>query len=114
MFWPFLLFFRLVACISTLRLSLPLSNILSSHDVDHLGLQPLSSAVLETHVVLGDGVDLGLVTLLVDEGDAGAHHLVGDVTATLWVAVELLCSGLVGIQDQHQLLRLDCLPDEGE
>jgi len=64
----------LVSSLSTLRLSLLPSNILSSNDEHHLGIQSLSSASSETHQAHGDGVDLGTVAeLLLNEIGAAVH-----------------------------------------
>ena len=61
-------FIFLVSFCSPLHLSLLLSMWrLSRHEIDHLGLQSLSSAMYETHMFLSDDVELGLVAILVDE-----------------------------------------------
>jgi hypothetical protein len=49
------------------QLSLPLSKSLSSHDIDHPGLQRFSIAIFETHIALGDEVELGFVAIIVNE-----------------------------------------------
>ena len=92
----------LVDFLNTLHLFLLLSKVLSSHDVDHPSLQGLSIAVKQTHMALGDGVELGHVAvLLLDEVSALGHLRVAKVRAGPRVAVGLLFCGLVGIQDQH-------------
>jgi hypothetical protein len=53
---------------------------LSRHEIDHLGLQSLSSAVYETHMFISDEVELGLVAILVDEICVWGHLQVVIVT----------------------------------
>jgi hypothetical protein len=71
--------------------------------------------VNETHVLLGDGVNLDTVAeLLLNEIGAAVHLQKREVTAAFWKPIDLLVCGLVGIQDQHHVLFLAGLPDEGE
>ena len=66
-------------------------------------------------MLLGDGVELGLVAILiVDEVGAEVNLLEGLVIAAFWEAKDLLVSRLVGIQDKHEGLSLAGHPDEGE
>ena len=107
--------FLFVDRFSILRLSLPPSLITSSLVEEHPGLQLLSSAQLATDMLLGNGVELGPVAeLLVNEVGAVGHLNAGEVTAAFRVAIDLLVPGLVGIQNEHQVLRLGGLSDEGE
>ena len=69
----------------------------------------------QTHMALGDGVELGHVAVLfLDEVGAVGHLLVAKVRAGPRVAVGLLFCGLVGIQDQHQVFNLARQPNAGE